>query len=126
MIGHSALSVVSGLATYLILTGLTPIVPRTDVVLTALVINALLVVAMVAMIAIQMVSGWAETPDKTDRSFRRAAAVFVMFRSEEMTSSQPRVFNPQSGLTQRFSMGKTAAAVRRRVSISAAPGTRGE
>jgi two-component system, NtrC family, nitrogen regulation sensor histidine kinase NtrY len=49
-----SLSVISGLATYLILTGLTPIVPRNDVVLTALVINALLVVAMVAVIAMQM------------------------------------------------------------------------
>src|SRR5262245_52025919 len=44
-----SLSVISGLATYLILTGLTPIVPRNDVVLTALVINALLAVAMVAI-----------------------------------------------------------------------------
>ena len=49
-----SLSVVSGLATYLILTGLTPIVPRNDVVLTALILNVLLVVAMLALIAIQM------------------------------------------------------------------------
>jgi two-component system nitrogen regulation sensor histidine kinase NtrY len=49
-----SLSVVSGLATYLILTGLTPIVPRNDVVLTALIINVLLVIAMVAVIAVQM------------------------------------------------------------------------
>ncbi len=46
-----SLSVISGLATYLILTGLTPIVPRNDVVLTALIINVLLVIAMVAVIA---------------------------------------------------------------------------
>ena len=47
-----SLSVISGLATYLILTGLTPIVPRNDVVLTALIINVLLVIAMVAVIAV--------------------------------------------------------------------------
>jgi two-component system, NtrC family, nitrogen regulation sensor histidine kinase NtrY len=53
-----SLSVISGLATYLILTGLTPIVPRNDVVLTALIINVLLVVAMVAVIAWQMIGLW--------------------------------------------------------------------
>ena len=53
-----SLSVVSGLATYLILTGLTPIVPRNEVVLSALVINAVLVVAMVVVIAIQIVGLW--------------------------------------------------------------------
>ncbi len=35
-----------------------------------------------------------------------------------MTSSQARVFNPQSGLTQRFSTGRTATALRSRLSIS--------
>ncbi len=50
-----SLAVVSGLATYLILTGLTPIIPRNDVVLSALIINALLVVAMVALIALQLI-----------------------------------------------------------------------
>jgi two-component system, NtrC family, nitrogen regulation sensor histidine kinase NtrY len=50
-----SLSVVSGLATYLILTGLTPIVPRNEVVLAALFINVLLVVAMVMVIAAQMI-----------------------------------------------------------------------
>jgi two-component system, NtrC family, nitrogen regulation sensor histidine kinase NtrY len=53
-----SLSVISGLATYLILTGLTPIVPRNDVVLTALVINVVLVIAMVAVIAAQMFGLW--------------------------------------------------------------------
>ena len=53
-----SLSVISGLATYLILTGLTPIVPRNDVVLTALFINMLLVVAMVVVIAVQMIGLW--------------------------------------------------------------------
>ena len=53
-----SLAVISGLATYLILTGLTPIVPRNDIVLTALVINAVLVVAMIAVIGFQMVGLW--------------------------------------------------------------------
>jgi two-component system nitrogen regulation sensor histidine kinase NtrY len=53
-----SLSVVSGLATYLILTGLTPIVPRNEVVLSVLVINAVLVVAMVVVIAVQIVGLW--------------------------------------------------------------------
>src|SRR5262245_29958803 len=53
-----SLSVVSALATYLILTGLTPIVPRNEVVLGALCINAVLVVAMVVVIAVQMVGLW--------------------------------------------------------------------
>ena len=57
-LGVVSLSVISGLATYLILTGLTPIVPRNDVVLTALIINVLLVIAMVAVIAVQMIGLW--------------------------------------------------------------------
>ncbi len=55
------LSVVSGLATYLILTGLTPIVPRSNVVITVLFINLILVVAMIAIISWQsygLVQAW--------------------------------------------------------------------
>jgi two-component system nitrogen regulation sensor histidine kinase NtrY len=52
------LSLISGLATYLILTGLTPIVPRNEVVLGVLLINLLLVVAMVVVIAVQMAGLW--------------------------------------------------------------------
>jgi two-component system nitrogen regulation sensor histidine kinase NtrY len=47
------LSVVSGLATYLLLTGLTPIKPQAGLVLGALFINLVLVIAMMAVIAIQ-------------------------------------------------------------------------
>jgi two-component system nitrogen regulation sensor histidine kinase NtrY len=50
-----SLSLVSGLATYLILTGLTPIVPRNEVVLGVLFINVLLALAMVVVIAVQAV-----------------------------------------------------------------------
>ncbi len=49
------LSVVSALATYLILTGLTPIAPRDEVVLAALFVNVVLIIAMIAVIAWQ---GW--------------------------------------------------------------------
>jgi two-component system nitrogen regulation sensor histidine kinase NtrY len=52
------LSVVSGLAAYLILTGLTPIPPRNDVVLFVLLINVLLILAMFAMIAWQAFGLW--------------------------------------------------------------------
>ena len=45
------LSLVSALATYLILTGLTPIAPRDDIVLGALLINVLLIAAMIGVIA---------------------------------------------------------------------------
>jgi two-component system nitrogen regulation sensor histidine kinase NtrY len=52
------LSLCAGLATYLVLTGLTPIVPTQDVVVTTLLINALLVVAMIALIAWQVTGLW--------------------------------------------------------------------
>src|SRR6476619_5358123 len=52
------LSLVSGFATYLILTGLTPIVPRNEIVLGVLFVNLLLVVAMVVVIAVQMAGLW--------------------------------------------------------------------
>lgn len=52
------LSLLSGLATYLILTGLTPIVPTHTVVVTVLMINGVLAVAMIALIAWQVTSLW--------------------------------------------------------------------
>ncbi len=45
------LAVISGLSTYLILTGLTPIVPRSSVVLTALFINVAMIIAMIVVIS---------------------------------------------------------------------------
>lgn len=45
------LAVVSGLATYFILTGLTPIVPRSSVVLTVLFINVAMIIAMIVVIS---------------------------------------------------------------------------
>lgn len=45
---------ISALATYLILTGLTPIVPRNSVVLTVLFINVVLIIAMIVVIVAQL------------------------------------------------------------------------
>ena len=53
-----ALSLVAALATYLILTGLTPIAPRDDIVLAALLINVLLISAMIGIIAWQFYGMW--------------------------------------------------------------------
>lgn len=52
------LSVVSAVATFLILAGLTPIAPRDSVVLVALVLNVILIVAMIAVIAWQVIGLW--------------------------------------------------------------------
>jgi two-component system, NtrC family, nitrogen regulation sensor histidine kinase NtrY len=55
------LSLVSGLATYLILTGLTPIAPRNDVVVVVLFINIVLILAMFAVLGLQaagLVGAW--------------------------------------------------------------------
>jgi two-component system nitrogen regulation sensor histidine kinase NtrY len=52
------LSLVSALATYLILTGLTPIPPRDGVVLTALSVNVVLIIAMIVVIAWQGYGMW--------------------------------------------------------------------
>ena len=48
------LSLCAGLATYLVLTGLTPIVPTQRVVVSTLLINLVLVLAMIGLIAWQV------------------------------------------------------------------------
>jgi hypothetical protein len=48
------LALISGLATYLILTGLTPIVPRNKVVFWVLAINAILIIAMITIVTWQV------------------------------------------------------------------------
>jgi two-component system, NtrC family, nitrogen regulation sensor histidine kinase NtrY len=53
-----SLSVVWALATFLILTNLTPIAPREEVVYIVLFVNLLLVIAMVAVIAVHVVGLW--------------------------------------------------------------------
>jgi two-component system nitrogen regulation sensor histidine kinase NtrY len=52
------LSLVSGLATYFILTGLTPIAPRNDIVLLVLMVNVVLIIAMLAVIGAQAYGLW--------------------------------------------------------------------
>ena len=52
------LSLVSGLATYLILTGLTPITPRDEIVAGALLTNIALIVAMIGILAWQSYGLW--------------------------------------------------------------------
>ncbi len=58
-------SVVSGIATYLIVMGMTPIVPRGPVVVTAVLINLALVAAMCFIIAVQVRGIWQGWKDKT-------------------------------------------------------------
>ncbi len=58
-------SLVSALATYLIVMGMTPIVPRGPVVLTAMLINLALVAALVAIIVVQLQGLWQGWKDKT-------------------------------------------------------------
>ncbi|MGE0628693.1 MAG: ATP-binding protein [Hyphomicrobiaceae bacterium] len=52
------LSLVSGLATYLILTNLTPIIPRGEVVFVVLAVNVVLILAMIGVIAWQIWGLW--------------------------------------------------------------------
>lgn len=53
-----SLAVISGLATFLILTGLTPIVPQSAVVVTVLSVNLVLIVAMIGVITVQVFGLW--------------------------------------------------------------------
>lgn len=54
----AVLSLISALATFLILTGLTPVVPRDDIVVVVLLLNIALIIAMVAVIAWQFWGLW--------------------------------------------------------------------
>jgi len=54
-LGLVLLSLISALATYLILTGLTPIPPRDSVVLTVLALNIVLILAMIALLTWQVI-----------------------------------------------------------------------
>jgi len=58
------LSVISGLATYLILTNLTPITPTGEVVLVVVFVNAVMILAMVGVIGWQMLGLWRAWRDK--------------------------------------------------------------
>jgi two-component system, NtrC family, nitrogen regulation sensor histidine kinase NtrY len=71
-------SLVSALATYLVVMGMTPIVPRGPVVVTVLLINLALVAAMVAIIWVQVRGLWQGWKDKTagGRLHARIVALF--------------------------------------------------
>jgi two-component system, NtrC family, nitrogen regulation sensor histidine kinase NtrY len=58
------LSLISALSTYLILTGLTPIAPRNEVVLSVLGLNIILIIAMIAVLAWQAMGLWKAWRDK--------------------------------------------------------------
>ncbi len=72
------LSVISGLATYLILTNLTPIVPTGEVVLVVVLVNAVMILAMVGVIGWQMWGLWRSWRNKVagSRLHIRIVALF--------------------------------------------------
>jgi two-component system nitrogen regulation sensor histidine kinase NtrY len=72
------LSVVSGFATYLILTGLTPIPPSNDVVVGVLFVNGLVIIAMTGVIAWQLFGLWRAWRNKVagSRLHVRVVALF--------------------------------------------------
>ena len=73
-----ALSLISALLTFLILTGLTPLVPRNEVVLTALFFNLVLIIALIVLVAWQvngLVKGW-KTKLPGARLYARILALF--------------------------------------------------
>jgi two-component system nitrogen regulation sensor histidine kinase NtrY len=74
------LSLISGLATFLILTGLTPIPPSNEVVLGALALNLMLVLAMVVVIAHQAIGLRRAWKDRIAgaRLYARVVALFTM------------------------------------------------
>jgi two-component system nitrogen regulation sensor histidine kinase NtrY len=74
------LSVISGLATYLLLTGHTPIIPRREHFIYALFINLVLVIAMVAAIAVQGAGLWRAWKEKVAgaRLHARIVALFSL------------------------------------------------
>ena len=72
------LSLVSGLATYLILTGLTPIVPRNEIVLAVLFINVVLIAAMFVVIGWQAI-GLARAWRDKEAGARLHARIVLLF-----------------------------------------------
>jgi two-component system nitrogen regulation sensor histidine kinase NtrY len=77
------LSLISGLATYLILTNLTPIAPTDDVVLAVLLVNVVMILAMVTVIGWQMWGLWRAWRDKVagSRLHVRIVALFSVIAS---------------------------------------------
>src|SRR5262245_16727254 len=77
------LSLCSGLATYVILSGLTPIVPTNLVVVVVLLINLVLVLAMLGIIAWQVTGLWLAKRKKVARAHlhTRIVGLFSVMRS---------------------------------------------
>ena len=72
-----SLSVVWALATFLILTNLTPIAPREEVVYVVLFVNLLLVIAMIAVIAVHISGLWRAWKKKVAGARLHARIVFL-------------------------------------------------
>lgn len=72
-----SLSLIFGLTTYLILTGLTPIQPRHSVVVTVLLINSFLIASMILLIAWHVYELWRNT-----KSGKAGAKLHVRFVSQ--------------------------------------------
>ena len=113
-----SLSMVSALATYLILSNLAPIAPSDEVVLYALFINLVLVIAMVGVIAYQGAGLW--------RAWRRKVAgarlhvrIVALF---SLIAALPALLLAIAA-TSTFSRSSTAGSTRRPSPSSATPPT---
>ena len=73
-----SLAVVSGLSTFLILTGLTPIVPRSSVVWVVLLVNVALIIAMLALITSHVSGLWQAWRNKVAGS-RLHVRIVILF-----------------------------------------------
>ena len=74
-----SLSVVSALATYLILSNLTPVRPSNEVVLSVLLVNAALVATMLAVIIVQGGGLW--------RAWKKKVATSAAFTSRTLSTT---------------------------------------
>jgi two-component system, NtrC family, nitrogen regulation sensor histidine kinase NtrY len=107
----TVLALVSGLATYLILTGLTPIVPRNAVVVWVLAINAILIIAMIGIVTWQvreLLAAWkAKVPGarlhiRIVALFSVIAAVPTLLLAGAATTTFARTFDSVSQRTRQI------------------------
>jgi two-component system, NtrC family, nitrogen regulation sensor histidine kinase NtrY len=107
----TVLSLVSGLATYLILTGLTPIAPRNSVVIWVLLINAILIIAMIAIVAWQVRDLWQAWREKVPGArlhirivalFSVIAALPAILLAAGATTTFSRTFDSVSSRTKQI------------------------
>jgi two-component system nitrogen regulation sensor histidine kinase NtrY len=104
------LSIASALATFLILTGLTPVVPRNNVVVWVLTINVALIAAMVVLIVWQLMGLWRAWTEKVAGArlhirivalFSVIAAVPALLLAGAATTTFFRSFDSVIALTRR-------------------------